>query len=126
MAKYHGEGDRSSPLVQLELREMMEEISKTGADKRWWDFRELFDSKEVRYRTMLTCAIALFGQWTGNGMFASYFFFFIPSLARMNCREDFKVNIRVGPVSYYYPQMLAGAGIENNHTQLLLVSNWLT
>ncbi|KAM0180661.1 hypothetical protein ACHAPC_007519 [Botrytis cinerea] len=91
MAKYHGEGDRSSPLVQLELREMMEEISKTGADKRWWDFRELFDSKEVRYRTMLTCAIALFGQWTGNG-----------------------------PVSYYYPQMLAGAGIENNHTQLLL------
>ncbi|KAF7898873.1 uncharacterized protein EAF01_008086 [Botrytis porri] len=91
MAKYHGEGDRSSPLVQLELREMMEEISKTGADKRWWDFRELFDSREVRYRTMLTCAIALFGQWTGNG-----------------------------PVSYYYPQMLAGAGIENNHTQLLL------
>ncbi|KAM0130931.1 hypothetical protein ACHAP3_007158 [Botrytis cinerea] len=91
MAKYHGEGDRSSPLVQLELCEMMEEISKTGADKRWWDFRELFDSREVRYRTMLTCAIALFGQWTGNG-----------------------------PVSYYYPQMLAGAGIENNHTQLLL------
>ncbi|KAA8573440.1 hypothetical protein MFRU_038g00300 [Monilinia fructicola] len=91
MAKYHGEGDRNSPLVQLELREMMEDISKTGADKRWWDFRELFDSSEVRYRTMLTCAIALFGQWTGNG-----------------------------PVSYYYPQMLAGAGIEDNHTQLLL------
>ncbi|EDN96597.1 hypothetical protein SS1G_01523 [Sclerotinia sclerotiorum 1980 UF-70] len=91
MAKYHGEGDRDSPLVQLELREMIEEISKTGADKRWWDFRELFDSREVKYRTMLTCAIALFGQWTGNG-----------------------------PVSYYYPQMLAGAGIENNHTQLLL------
>ncbi|KAF5875858.1 putative mfs lactose protein [Botrytis fragariae] len=91
MARYHGEGDRSSPLVQLELREMMEEISKTGADKRWWDFRELFDTREVRYRTMLTCAVALFGQWTGNG-----------------------------PVSYYYPQMLAGAGIENNHTQLLL------
>ncbi|KAF7880349.1 uncharacterized protein EAF02_007195 [Botrytis sinoallii] len=80
MAKYHGEGNRSSPLVQLELREMMEEISKTGADKRWWDFRELFDTREVRYRTMLTCAIALFGQWTGN----------------------------------------AGAGIKNNHTQLLL------
>ncbi|KAI9647669.1 hypothetical protein NHQ30_004054 [Ciborinia camelliae] len=91
MARYHGEDDRHSPIVQLELREMMEEISKTGADKRWWDFRELFDSREVRYRTMLTCAIALFGQWTGNG-----------------------------PVSYYYPQMLAGAGIENNHTQLLL------
>lgn len=30
-------------------------------------------------------------------------------------------NNAIGPVSYYYPQMLAGAGIENNHTQLLLV-----
>ncbi|QSZ31003.1 hypothetical protein DSL72_000564, partial [Monilinia vaccinii-corymbosi] len=79
VTKYHGEGDRNSPLVQLELREMMEEISKTGADKRWWDFRELFESKEVRYRTMLTCAVALFGQWTGNGMFVYSFLFFFAS-----------------------------------------------
>ena len=35
--------------------------------------------------------IAFFGQWSGNG-----------------------------PVSYYYPQMLRGAGIENNNTRLLL------
>ena len=34
---------------------------------------------------------AFFGQWSGNG-----------------------------PVSYYYPQMLRGAGIENNSTRLLL------
>lgn len=67
--------DRDSPIVQLELQEMMEEISKTGADKRWWDFRELFDTREVRYRTMLTCAIALFGQWTGNGIIGFYIIF---------------------------------------------------
>ncbi|RDW89667.1 putative MFS lactose protein [Coleophoma cylindrospora] len=91
MAKYHGEDNPESPIVQLELREMMEEISLTGADKRWWDFRELFNSREVRYRTMLTIVMSVFGQWGGNG-----------------------------PVSYYYPQMLTGAGIENNHTQLLL------
>lgn len=35
--------------------------------------------------------IAFFGQWSGNG-----------------------------PVSYYYPQMLQGAGISSNNTQLLL------
>ena len=91
MAKYHGEGDRNSPIVQLEYREMMEDISVTGSDKRWWDYRELFNSPEVRYRSMLVIAIAFFGQWSGNG-----------------------------PVSYYYPQMLAGAGIESIDTQLLL------
>lgn len=81
MAKYHGEGDPNSPIVQLEYREMQEDISKTGSDKRWWDYRELFNTAEVRYRTMLVVAMAFFGQWSGNG-----------------------------PVSYYYPKMLQGAG----------------
>lgn len=57
MAKYHGEGDRNSPIVQLEYREMLEDISMTGSDKRWWDYRELFNSKEVRYRSMLVVAM---------------------------------------------------------------------
>ncbi|KAF9887270.1 hypothetical protein FE257_010398 [Aspergillus nanangensis] len=91
LAEYHGEGDRNSPLVRLEYREMVEEISNVGADKRWWDYRELFNSREVRYRSMLVVFMAFFGQWSGNG-----------------------------PVSYYYPQMLAGAGIKNNNTRLLL------
>jgi hypothetical protein len=60
MAKYHGEGDRNSPIVQLEYREMMEEISITGSDKRWWDYRELFNSSEVRYRTMLVIAMGVY------------------------------------------------------------------
>ena len=78
MAKYHGEGDRNSPIVQLEYREMMEDISMTGSDKRWWDYRELVNNSEVRYRSMLVLAMGFFGQWSGNG-----------------------------PVSYYYPQVSA-------------------
>jgi hypothetical protein len=41
---------------------MLEDISVTGADKRWWDYRELFNSSEVRYRTMLVMAVGFFGQ----------------------------------------------------------------
>ncbi|KAI0580622.1 Sugar transporter [Pyrenophora tritici-repentis] len=90
MAKFHGEGNRDSPIVKLEYKEMVEDISVTGSDKRWWDYRELFNSREARYRTMLVVAMAFFGQWSGNG-----------------------------PVSYYYPTMLQGAGITSNHTRLL-------
>jgi len=32
---------------------MVEDISNVGSDKRWWDYRELFNSREVRYRSML-------------------------------------------------------------------------
>ena len=62
MAKYHGEGNRDSPIVQLEYKEMVEDISVTGSDKRWWDYRELFNNRETRYRTMLVFAMGFFGQ----------------------------------------------------------------
>jgi MFS family permease len=39
MARYHGEGSRYSPIVMLEYKEMVEDISVTGSDKRWWDYR---------------------------------------------------------------------------------------
>lgn len=90
MAKYHGEGSRDSPIVQLEYKEMVEDISVTGSDKRWWDYRELFNSREQRYRTMLVLSMGFFGQWSGNG-----------------------------PVSYYYPAMLQGAGISDRSMRLL-------
>jgi hypothetical protein len=60
--RYHGEGDSNNPIVQLEIKEMLEDISVTGSDKRWWDYRELFNSRETRYRTMLVIAMAFFGQ----------------------------------------------------------------
>jgi hypothetical protein len=41
---------------------MMEDISLEGSDKRWWDYRELFNSREQRYRSMLVIAMAFFGQ----------------------------------------------------------------
>jgi hypothetical protein len=39
MARFHGEGSRYSPIVVLEYKEMVEDISVTGSDKRWWDYR---------------------------------------------------------------------------------------
>jgi hypothetical protein len=49
MAKYHGNNDRNSPIVLFQYREMCEDISKTGSDKRWWDYRELYNSREVGF-----------------------------------------------------------------------------
>jgi sugar porter (SP) family MFS transporter len=90
MARFHGEGNRDSPIVKLEYKEMVEDISVTGSDKRWWDYSELFNTREARYRTMLVFSMAFFGQWAGNG-----------------------------PVSYFYPTILQGAGITSKQTRLL-------
>ena len=61
LVKYHGDGDPGSAIVALEMKEMLEVISAQGSDKRWWDFRGLFNSRSARYRTFLVSCIALFG-----------------------------------------------------------------
>lgn len=48
LVRYHGNGDSNSRIVDLEMRQMMEAISDDGADKRWWDWRSLFQTKADR------------------------------------------------------------------------------
>jgi hypothetical protein len=43
--------DTNSPLIQIEIQEIEANISLSGADKRFWDFRALFHSAAAaRYR----------------------------------------------------------------------------
>ncbi|KAJ6444462.1 lactose permease [Purpureocillium lavendulum] len=73
LVKYHGNDNPDSLYVQLQLREFEEELEMDGADKRWWDYRCLFNSRAAVYRAIL-CAVAVsaFSQWTGQGG-VSYF-----------------------------------------------------
>lgn len=86
---------------------MLEDISITGSDKRWWDYRELFNSRETRYRSMLVIAMAFFGQVSAK---ASYH-----TREHNLTWQQWSGN---GPVSYYYPQMLQGAGVDGKQKQL--------
>jgi sugar porter (SP) family MFS transporter len=68
IAKYHGNGDVNSPLVQLELKEFEESIKLNASDKRWWDYSELVNTRNARYRTLMMIMMGFFGQWSGNGL----------------------------------------------------------
>ncbi|KAJ7490251.1 general substrate transporter [Mycena galericulata] len=68
LAKYHGNDDPQSPLVQLEWREFEESIKLDASDKRWWDYSGLVNTPNARYRTFLMLLMAFFGQWSGNGL----------------------------------------------------------
>ncbi|MCJ1433926.1 hypothetical protein MMC27_003291 [Xylographa pallens] len=90
LAKYHGEGDPEHPVVQIEMAEMREAINTSGSDKKWYDYRELFNSKGARHRSFLVLCIGFFGQ------------------------------IDLPPTSYYMPLMAQTAGIVSNKQQLLM------
>ncbi|KAL2841742.1 general substrate transporter [Aspergillus pseudoustus] len=91
LAKYHGEGIPTNPFVRLQMAEMRAQISPNSLDAKWWDYRALFMTRPARRRLFTVLAFAWFGQYSGNAL-----------------------------VSYYFPVIVAQAGIHNAHTQLLL------
>ncbi|KAF4961110.1 hypothetical protein FSARC_10274 [Fusarium sarcochroum] len=90
LIRYHGNDNPDSLYVQLELRDFQDELELDGADKRWWDYRVLFNSRAAMYRALL-CAVAVsaFSQWTGQS-----------------------------GVTYFLPAMLATTGITDSTTVL--------
>ncbi|KAH7921078.1 general substrate transporter [Leucogyrophana mollusca] len=89
LIKYHGGGNPNSKIVALEMEEMLGSISTTGADKRWWDFRKLFNTRASRHRIWIVLAVGFFGQ------------------------------LDLPPTSYYFPLMVQTAGITSERSQLL-------
>jgi len=91
LAKYHGDGDPQAPIVELQIREIVEDMAAARNDNPWWDFRELVNTAAARYRLYMVILMSFFGQWSGNNV-----------------------------ISYFMPMMIEAAGITNSSTQLLI------
>ena len=79
-AKYHGDGDENSPLVQLQYHEIIQQLHLTRDENPWWDFRELVNTRAARYRLCMVIGMSFFGQWSGNNV-VSYFMVCLPLYA---------------------------------------------
>ncbi|KAH8588133.1 lactose permease [Bisporella sp. PMI_857] len=91
LARYHGEGSDTHPMVVLEMEEMKYSIRQDASDKRWWDYRELINTHSARRRLICVLGMACFGQLSGNSV-----------------------------TGYYLPVMVENAGITSESTQLML------
>ncbi|TAQ89900.1 hypothetical protein B7494_g1772 [Chlorociboria aeruginascens] len=91
LAKYHGEGSTTHPIVQLQLKEMASQIRTDSSDKKMWDYHELWNTHSARRRLICVIGMACFGQISGNSL-----------------------------SSYYLPAMLKSAGITDQHIVLML------
>jgi MFS family permease len=109
ITKYHGEGNPENEFVKLQMREFEAEISLDGSDKRWWDYRSLFDTKPHRWRVGNLIMMDFMGQWAGNGVVSYYrkspFHLLFTSL----------VELTKFPL---VPAMLQTAGVTNTTTIL--------
>lgn len=89
LTKYHGDDNPDSVYVTLQMNEFERELELHGADKRWWDYRVLFNSRKATFRVACACTVPVSAQLSGNGM-----------------------------VSYFLPALLSTAGVTNSITVL--------
>lgn len=72
LINFHGNGDRNSVWVCMQLDDFNSCLKNDGADKRWWDYRALFRDRASVYRLACNCIVSVFGQWAGNGKALCY------------------------------------------------------
>ncbi|KAK7432988.1 hypothetical protein QQZ08_000459 [Neonectria magnoliae] len=72
LARLHGEGSVDHPIVQLQMKEMMAQISTEASEKRWWDYRQLWNSHSNRRRLICVLGMAIMGQASGNSLSSYY------------------------------------------------------
>ncbi|KAH0440734.1 hypothetical protein CcaCcLH18_02404 [Colletotrichum camelliae] len=72
LATYHGEGSMDHPIVQLQLKEMAQQIRTDASDKKWWDYSELWNTHSARRRLICVLGMAIFGQVSGNSLSSYY------------------------------------------------------
>lgn len=69
LVRYHGDGNRNSRLVLLEIEEIRESIRQDAIDKAkpWWDYSPFF-THNGRWRAAQAIMMGVFGQFSGNGL----------------------------------------------------------
>lgn len=94
--KYHLNGDRTHPLLDMEMAEIIESFHGTDLSNplEMLDVRILFRTRSDRYRAMLVILMAWFGQFSGNNVCSYY----LPTMLRNVGNESVSLNVLMNGV----------------------------
>lgn len=99
LVKHHGDGDYNDPLVLAEYWEMdrtlkaEREVTSTG-------LRLFISTPANRKRLAILVTLAVFGQWSGNGLVSYYLTKILSSIGITTQREQTMLNGVVSTVNY--------------------------
>jgi len=80
---------------------------REGSDKRWWDYRALFNTRASRYRLGCNVVFSLFAQWAGNSVLT----YFLPGVLDTAgyTEQVTQTNIILGYACFQFVFALTGA-----------------
>lgn len=92
MAYYQAEGNVDDEVVRIQYNEIitaMEMDKQANSNSSWMDFVR---TKGNRRRLMLVVALAVFGQWSGNGIIAYYLKLVLDSIGIKDPMDQLGIN----------------------------------
>ncbi|KAI0602677.1 putative hexose transport-related protein [Biscogniauxia sp. FL1348] len=118
LAKYHGGGDMQHPMVQLELKEFEDSI-KVQKVQSWWNYWDLFETHNARWRFLMNAFMSFFAQMAGNSVLTYYLPSMYGTLQEDPILAQIKNPVLDPPIAYtdiYVTQL----GIISTERRLLL------
>jgi MFS family permease len=103
LAYYHGDGNAQDEFIQLEYTEIRTALAlekEAAKSSTWFD---LVKTPGNRRRIFLVSALALFGQWSGNGIISYYLHDVLNSIGIVGSNQQLGINFG-----------LAGLGLVEN------------
>ena len=94
LTKYHGNGNPSSAIVELECTEIEVSINFEAEllTRRWYDYRFLFNSRSARYRIWLVMLTTVFTQFIGGSVISYYLVVIINDVGITSSNEQLLLN----------------------------------
>ncbi|VEU23302.1 DEKNAAC104428 [Brettanomyces naardenensis] len=92
LAKYHANGDTSSPLVLYEMGEIRAavELEKESKSSSWLEW---FKSKQMFHRFFICCAVPAIWQLCGNALVSYYLHLVLDTVGLTDSVEQLKINL---------------------------------
>jgi len=72
LSEFHAGGDHAAPLVNFEVLEIETAIAAEKAAKESASYVDMIRTKGNRWRLVITVSLAIFSQWSGNGVVSYY------------------------------------------------------
>jgi Na+/melibiose symporter-like transporter len=94
LTKYHGNGNIDSAIVELEYNEIAASINTEieTSDKRWWDYRPLFNSRPALYRIWLVLLVTVFSQFIGGSVIGYYMSIILQNVGITSSSQQLLLN----------------------------------
>jgi sugar porter (SP) family MFS transporter len=102
LAKYHGDGDSSDPLVVAQFREIKETLAMEQANQysSWASWWRDFNSKANRHRAFVLISLGVFEQTVGSSIITFYLSSVLNLAGVTSEKEQFAINLGQNCVAF--------------------------